>query len=554
MRGDDLRRRVRHEDGPAASRHPIAQRVGGLAALAVALSFGGVSAGALPVDDNARTVLLEHCARCHEAGRLENPPAKGALGDIGNLQALAAREDLVVPGDPDASRLYQILLARHRPLGVFFGPVPGPAPAEIQDVRDWLAGLPPAAPGCADRPLLTAADISRDAAAWRAAFEREGEASGPLRFVSLAALYNLCRSDERLAQYRAAVAMLLERIGGGRSRPTLDTVGEASALLAIRPGELGLTAEAWDARTGGDGEVPGVVAAEELAARVLREAQLPPELASGAQAASPAPVLIGGLDPVAALASEHDRTVTLRRAAAELAEAPEALTARIATLSGPARDLAIRLAKTGLPRPEWDALRPALAGGAPPAETPATGSRPLRLALWTSALDYASGDLLSVHARSSADCYLTVIAVDADGVATVLFPNDTAPDNRVTAGTRVTVPAADAPFQIRLDKPGRQTLVGICNARARRPEGVGHDFERQRFTVLGDWRTFLAATAEREAAHRQAQEEMRKFRARREGQPEPSEEQVPVGTEDEARAGLSFAVRDGRGAGQGSDP
>jgi hypothetical protein len=189
-------------------------------------------------------------------------------------------------------------------------------------------------------------------------------------------------------------------------------------------------------------------------------------------------------------------------------------------------------------------LKAALDGRATPspAATAAAPPASLGLALWTDALAYRIGDLLTVRARPSADCNLTIVAVEADGVATVLFPNDAVVDNRVTAGTVVQVPPAGAPFQLRLDKPGRQGIVGICNAEARRPEGIGHDFERQRFTVLGDWRAFLATTAEREATYQKTQDELRRFRTGA-GKAETLDEQLPMGTEDEARAGLSIEVK-----------
>ncbi len=170
-------------------------------------------------------------------------------------------------------------------------------------------------------------------------------------------------------------------------------------------------------------------------------------------------------------------------------------------------------------------------------------ANPLSLAVWTDALSYRTGDLLTINAEPSRDCHLTLVAIEANGLATVLFPNDSATDNKVAAGTRVSVPASGAPYQLRLDKPGRQSIVGICHAHAKRPEGIGHDFERQRFTSLGNWRQFLGSSPEREAAYRKMQEDMRRFRASRGGPPEPPEEQVPVGTEDEARSALSFVVK-----------
>lgn len=534
-------------------------RVGGAAVLAVVgamLAMTGAAATGSTAEskaDKVGAVLSTHCARCHQTGKVENPPAKGAIANILDLTALAGRDDLVVPGDPDASRLYQLLLSRHRPHTVFFGPVPGPSAAEIQDVRDWIAGLPPRGEACPDRVVVTPADIARDAAAWRKAFETD--AGKPLRFITLAALSNLCRDDRTLAGYRMAVAMLLARLSG-KAAPQLDTVGEASVLLAFRPDEIGLTAEAWDLRAGHGDDVPAVVDADALASRALAAGA--PGLAAGMPLspvgrAVAAPLEdgqidphIAGIDPVEALASEYRRTVTVQRAAAELAIPPAALRETLLGLGGAQKPLALRLAATGLPRREWSTLKAALAGrtapGAGAAAGPELEDARLTLALWTDATGYKAGDLLTVHVRPSADCNLTLVAIESDGLATVLFPNDTVLDNRVTGGSEVQVPPAGAPFQLRLDKPGRQGIVGICHASAKRPEGIGHDFERQRFTVLGDWRTFLATTAEREAAYQKTQDDLRKFRTGA-GKAETLGEQLPVGTEDEARAGLSFEVR-----------
>lgn len=533
-------------------------RVGGAAVLtvvgvmlAMAAAEAGPSGAETAAADKTGAVLSTHCARCHQAGRLENPPAKGAIGNLLDLTALAARDDLVVPGDPDASRLYQLLLSRHRPHTVFFGPVPGPSAAEIQDVRDWIAGLPPRAEACPDRALITPADVARDAATWRKVFETD--AGKPLRFVTLAALSNLCRDDRTLAGYRMAVATLLARLSG-KAAPQLDTVGEASVLLAFRPDEIGLTAEAWDLRAGQGEDVPAVVDADALASRALAAGA--PGLAAGLPLspvgrAVAAPLEdgqidphIAGIDPVEALASEYRRTVTVQRAAAELAVPPAALREKLLGLGGAQKPLALRLAAAGLPRSEWSTLKAALAGRTAPAANAGSefAEARLTLALWTDATGYKTGDLLQVHARPSADCNLTLVAIESDGLATVLFPNDTVLDNRVTGGREVQVPPAGAPFQLRLDKPGRQGIVAICHASAKRPEGIGHDFERQRFTVLGDWRTFLATTAEREAAYQKTQNDLRKFRTGA-GKAETLVEQLPVGTEDEARAGLSFEVR-----------
>jgi hypothetical protein len=388
--------------------------------------------------------------------------------------------------------------------------------------------------------------MTRDIAAWRKAFETD--ASKPLRFVSLANLHNLCRSDATLAAFRDAVAALVNRLTL-RKVTTLDTVGDASVLLAFRPSDFGLTAEAWDLRAGPGDHIMGVVAAEELAARALAATAAPTEVASVgpiAQAmAAPAPTLIDGLDPVDALAREFTRTVSLQRAAVELMLDESTLRDSLANLDDREQVLALRLSQTGLPRAEWELLKASLTdrSTARALSLKTTTDAPsLGLALWTNASAYKTGDLLTVYARPSGDCNLTIIAVEADGLATVLFPNDATVDNRVSAETLVQIPPEGAPFQLRLDKPGRHGVVAICNATARRPQGIGHDFERQRFTVLGDWRTFLLQTTEREAEYQKTQDDLRKFRTGA-GPAETLDEQLPQGTEAEARAGLSVEVK-----------
>jgi mono/diheme cytochrome c family protein len=511
----------------------------------LAFATGGIAETREDVAAKARAVLETHCARCHQAGRLENPPAKGGVGNILDLARMSEREDLVEPASPDASRIYQLMLAQHRPQSVFYGPVPGPTTAEIGAVRDWLSSLPVRPSGCS-KPPVTPADVEKSVASWRKAFD--GDGAKPLRFILLANLHNMCRSDATIAAYRDAVGILMGRL---TLRPSvvLDTVGDASVVLAFRPADFGLTPEAWDLRAGAGDDLAGVVPAESLAARALAatsRAGTPDETAGPASAvAAAAEALIDGLDPVDALALEYRRTVTLTRAAVERHVDAGELRRQLEELAGEERTLGRRLMQTGLPRDEWEKLKARLSGRADQKTAPAPSATQLpglRLALWTNATDYRSGELFTVYARANADCNLTVVAIESTGLATVLFPNDAITDNRVGGGMLVQIPARDAPFQIRLDKPGRHGVVGICNANARRPQGIGHDFERQRFTVLGDWRTFLLETVEREAAYQKAQEELRKFRTGAAGAA-VLEEQLPIGAEDEARAGLTVDVK-----------
>jgi hypothetical protein len=553
-RGRGRRQPARDECGVARLARKRFAYGTGISWSAVGLLLAVMAAESAHAEDAAvrtRAIFDEHCARCHQSGRLENPPAKGHLGNILNLERLIERDDLIAASDPDASRLYQILLARHRPLTAFFGPIPGPTAADIGVVREWIAGLPARAIPCREKPPVTRADLQRDIAAWRKAFEPKSDT--PLRFVSLANLHNLCRSDAMMAAYRDAVGALLSRLTL-KSNVALDTVGDASVLLAFRPSDLGLTAEAWDLRAGEGHEIASVVDADALAARAIAAtssfAVAGGGAAIGQAVAAPAPIaatagLIDGIDAVEALALEYTRPVSFGRAAVEMAIDEAALRSRLAGVTGSDAELALQLTASVLPRPEWEQLRAILEGRSVAKDTtaiPTIGPDGLRIALWTDATAYRTGDLLSVRARPNGDCNLTLIAVESDGLATVLFPNDTTLDNRVAKGMTVQLPPPSAPFQLRLDKPGRHAVIAVCNATAKRPQGIGHDFERQRFTVLGDWRTFLAETALREAAYQKTQDELRKFRTGA-GNAEKLDDQLPIGSEEEARAAVSFSVQ-----------
>jgi hypothetical protein len=509
----------------------------GLAAMAANTPLAAQDAAAT----QARDVLERHCARCHQSGKLENPPAKGRFGNIFDLDALLRAPPLVRAGEPDGSRLYQIMLSRHRPQDVFFGPVVGPSADEIQHVRDWIAAAKvPDDPECKSRVPVTAAEVTRDTKAWLKSFAPDDATE--VRFVSLVHLFNACRSDADLAHYRTAVSAVLAGLSTQDAPITAEAFGDTSAVMAFRPSQLGWTLTDWDAFSSvRDPLVP--VAADYLAARAQSRADI--YTASRAAAAISAAGLgeVRGIDAISALASEYFSRVNFTHAAAEMGDLPADFVARLKSATGDAIALARQLQQASLTRADWETLKAALSNTPLPAGGVSEPSSSLDLALWSDKSEYAPGELLTINAKTGSDCYLTLVAVEPDGQATVLFPNDFTPDNRVAAKQIITVPPASAEYQLRLSKPGKQSVIAICNAEARRPEGIGHDLERQRFTSLGDWRTFLATSKEKEAEYQRIEEEGRKFRARNSPKPEPPQEQLPVGTENEGRAGIMFEVK-----------
>ncbi|MEQ1611943.1 MAG: DUF4384 domain-containing protein [Hyphomicrobiaceae bacterium] len=236
-------------------------------------------------------------------------------------------------------------------------------------------------------------------------------------------------------------------------------------------------------------EMDGIVTEDqERYAAAQRKAGIDPEL------------MVGGLEPVAALAREYTRGVGLFRLAAEAGLSVPHTRKRVALLSGDLANSGRRVLAGNAPRAEVDRILGRFAPEATKAETAATGQpaletrSELELLLWTKSDVYEVGQLATFHARSNQNCYLTLISLDRAGQATVLFPNEFEQDNLLVANKDLMLPAEGASYQFRLREKGRETLIGICQTVAKWPEGIQHDFERQRFTMLGDWRAHLAQT------------------------------------------------------------
>ena len=204
-----------------------------------------------------------------------------------------------------------------------------------------------------------------------------------------------------------------------------------------------------------------------------------------------------GLEPLAALAAAYRQGVDLTVLAAEAGLTVEAINTRLATLTFPDRSLVQRLRQGVLERSEANTVLAALnAKPAPPADPNATlaAGAAFKLALWTDQAVYKPGELMTVFARPSAPCHLTLISLNAAGKATVLFPSEFDPDNLVRPETAVSVPDEKAHYQFRVKDPGRESIIGQCQTVAKFPAGIEPDYERQRFTVLGNYENFLKAS------------------------------------------------------------
>jgi hypothetical protein len=216
-----------------------------------------------------------------------------------------------------------------------------------------------------------------------------------------------------------------------------------------------------------------------------------------------------GQKTVAALARTWDRDLDLVRAAAERGTTSRALKERLAAIDGDLLLSAQRLSYGVLSRAAWTRLERVLdrGDGEPKAAATAAPDVPetsggIDVVLWPDSPAYAPRDLVAFSVTVSTACHLTLIDIDESGKAIVLFPNDLETDNLIAPGVRVRVPAASAGYQLRFDRAGEEQFVAVCQRRQRRPDGIVYDHEKQRFALLGDWRSFLRTASERSADSR----------------------------------------------------
>lgn len=217
---------------------------------------------------------------------------------------------------------------------------------------------------------------------------------------------------------------------------------------------------------------------------------------------------VAGLELLPALVERYRRDLTAAQVA-DLADIdPKALMALGTGASAALADVIERLSFGTVPRTEVDAVFGDLAlrlglqttaaqtsvtvdPAIPAVAIEAQAALPMRLVLKADRAQFQAGDLLTITTRTNAGCHLTVLTVNAQGRGTVLFPNEFEPNTFIEAGRDVRVPGDKAPYQFRLRDKGRETLIATCTTSAKPVDGIHHDFEKQRFTELGDYRAFL---------------------------------------------------------------
>ncbi|MDB5313209.1 MAG: domain, G-beta repeat [Gemmataceae bacterium] len=171
----------------------------------------------------AQTVFKTHCYRCHgQDGAIE-----GGLNYVADLGKLVARKK-VVPGNPDASRLYKRLDEGTMP------PVdekPRPSAAEVATIRKWIEAGAPGAETTSPRTAVAQADVLEYVLADLEKMDRRARRFQ--RYFTLNTLYNAGLSDEELQTYRNALSKLVNSLSWNPRITVPAAVDPAKTVLRI---------------------------------------------------------------------------------------------------------------------------------------------------------------------------------------------------------------------------------------------------------------------------------------------------------------------------------
>jgi serine/threonine-protein kinase len=201
------------------------------------------------VDVRARAeeLFATRCAGCHDHGS-----AKGGLGNITDLEALASSKDVVI-GDAAASELYRRLEKGLMPPG-------GPAVADddLAVVRAWIdgcAGGPADAsltepPACEGNEAVALDDVL--AAIRDDVVRLDPDAAQTTRYVVFSHLFGAGYCEEQLEGYRHALAKLLNHLSLDTDIHVPAAIDAARTIFRVDLRDYKWSAATWSAITDRD--------------------------------------------------------------------------------------------------------------------------------------------------------------------------------------------------------------------------------------------------------------------------------------------------------------
>ncbi len=222
------------------------------AALLISTSFSAIAEGpveiykpANDIEKAAQDMLDKHCARCHQDGKLvkREKAAKG-FGDAMQLDQLLGNPDRVVPGTPDASKIFQVIVNGQMPKDVFEGESDKLAPSaeEIDALRTWITKAAGECKVEAYEPKLLIKEMYDDL------FSLPEHLRATTRYMTLANISSSCATEEEMEVYRQGAVKILNSLSQNSDVIKLKEVivGERKDIIRINLIDLNWTPELWD--------------------------------------------------------------------------------------------------------------------------------------------------------------------------------------------------------------------------------------------------------------------------------------------------------------------
>ncbi len=201
------------------------------------------------IEAAAFDALDRNCARCHQFGKLEHrlKPARD-FGNVLHLEQMAKDPSLVLPGNPDGSKLLQEILNKDMPADYYHDgdfSIEPPTEQEVAAIRDWITSLGETQQAsCASRPFISDADVLD---AVNADLNRlDDYRVAGTRYILLDNLYNACASDKEMQVYRQGTIKLLNSLSRNSDLVKLETVDEGKTIVRFNLEDVKWEASDWD--------------------------------------------------------------------------------------------------------------------------------------------------------------------------------------------------------------------------------------------------------------------------------------------------------------------
>jgi hypothetical protein len=200
----------------------------------------------VPEDPIERAAFLSfeiNCARCHQAGPLLKKAVRGNFGNVMELEKLADTASLIVPGNPEDSRLFKKIVNREMPYDCVQEECDHePTKEEIDAIYNWIKSV--GDPQCGDHKLIDEAAIVEAIA--NDLDKQPDQRRKGMRYITLSNLYNACVKNDDMALYRQAVVKLLNSLSRNPDVLKLRTIDPAETVIAFNLDDLNWTDADWN--------------------------------------------------------------------------------------------------------------------------------------------------------------------------------------------------------------------------------------------------------------------------------------------------------------------